>query len=117
MGEYAIDAANATFAQMTTLFTSQGQTFGWNQLGVTPMLGVNDVTSEVFTLQDADRLETFARAKGMGMLGMWSLNRDNPGAAGQLSNFHTGIPTMPAGGFSTTWGDYGSDPVIAGSLP
>jgi hypothetical protein len=31
------------------------------------------------------------------MLSMWSLNRDNPGAAGQLSNFHTGIPTMSAG--------------------
>ena len=116
MGEYAIDAANATFAQMTTLFTSQGQTFGWNQLGVTPMLGVNDVTSEVFTLQDADRLETFARAKGLGMLSMWSINRDNPGPAGQLSNFHTGIASMSAGGFSLAWGDYGSDPVIVGAV-
>ena len=116
MGEYAIDAANATFAQMTTLFTSQGQTFGWNQLGVTPMLGVNDVTSEVFTLQDADRLETFARAKGLGMLSMWSINRDNPGPAGQLSNFHTGIPSMSAGGFSLAWGDYGSDPAIVGAV-
>ena len=115
MGEYAIDAANATFAQLTSLFASQGQSFGWNQLGVTPMLGVNDITTEVFTLADADRLETFARAKGLGMLSMWSLNRDNPGTAGQLSNFHTGIPTMPNGGFSTTWGDYGSDPVIAGA--
>jgi len=115
MGEYAIDAANATFAQMTSLFSSQGQSFGWNQLGVTPMLGVNDITTEVFTLADADRLEVFARAKGLGMLSMWSLNRDNPGTAGQLSNFHTGIPTMSKGGFSTTWGDYGSDPVIAGA--
>ena len=79
MGEYAIDAANATFAQMTSLFAARGQTFGWNQLGVTPMLGVNDVRSEVFTLADADRLETFARAKGLGMLSMWSINRDNPG--------------------------------------
>ena len=115
MGEYAIDAANATFAQMTTLFTSQGQSFGWNQLGVTPMIGVNDVTSEVFTLQDADRLEIFARAKGLGMIGMWSINRDNPGPAGQLSNTASGIPTLPAGGFSTAWGDYGSDPAITGA--
>ncbi|NBT14158.1 MAG: hypothetical protein EBS56_11375, partial [Planctomycetia bacterium] len=115
MGEYAIDAANATFAQMTSLFAARGQTFGWNQLGVTPMLGVNDVRSEVFTLADADRLETFARAKGLGMLSMWSINRDNPGPAGQLSNFHTGIPAMSAGGFSLTWGDYGSDPVITGA--
>ncbi|MFZ4732725.1 MAG: cellulose binding domain-containing protein, partial [Pirellulales bacterium] len=115
MGEYAIDAANATFAQMTALFTSRGQTFGWNQLGVTPMIGVNDVTSEVFTLQDADRVEIFARAKGLGMIGMWSINRDNPGPTGQLSNTAAGIPTLPAGGFSIAWGDYGSDPVIAGA--
>ncbi|NBW87705.1 MAG: hypothetical protein EBR23_13000, partial [Planctomycetia bacterium] len=115
MGEYAVDAANSTFAQMTSLFAGLGQTFGWNQLGVTPMLGVNDVTTEVFTLADADRLEAFARAKGLGMLSMWSLNRDNPGPTGQLSNFHTGIPTMSAGGFSTVWGDYGSDPAISGA--
>ena len=114
MGEYAIDAANATFAQMTTLFASQGQAFGWNQLGVTPMLGVNDVPTEVFTMQDADRLETFARAKGLGMLSMWSLNRDNPGPSGQLSNVHCGLPSITAGGFSTTWGDYGSDPSLSG---
>jgi len=116
MGEYAIDAANATFAQMTTLFSAQGQTFGWNQLGVTPMLGVNDVASEVFTLQDADRLEIFARAKGLGMIGMWSINRDNPGPAGQQSVNHSGLPTQPAGGFSLAWGDYGSDPAIAGAV-
>ena len=113
MGEYAIDAANATFAQMTAVFSARGQTFGWNQLGVTPMLGVNDVKTEVFTLQDADRLEIFARSKGLGMIGMWSLNRDNPGPAGQLANTHAGLATMPAGGFSLAWGDYGSDPAIS----
>ncbi len=115
MGEYAIDAANATFAQMKTLFASQGQAFGWNQLGVTPMLGVNDVASEVFRLQDADLLEIFARAKGLGMIGMWSINRDNPGPAGQQSVNHSGLPTQPAGGFSLAWGDYGSDPTITGA--
>ena len=52
---------------------------------------------------------------GLGMLSMWSLNRDNPGTAGQLSNFHTGIPAMSAGGFSLAWGDYGSDPAIIGA--
>lgn len=115
MGEYAIDAANATFAQMTTVFASRGQVFGWNQLGVTPMLGVNDVASEVFTLQDADRLEIFARAKGLGMIGMWSINRDNPGPAGQQSVNHSGLPAQSAGGFSLAWGDYGSDPAIGGA--
>ncbi|WP_241537272.1 glycoside hydrolase family 9 protein, partial [Synechococcus lacustris] len=113
MGAYAIDAANTTFAQLTNLFSSQGKSFGWNQLGVTPMLGVNDITSEVFTIQDAEQLEVFAREKGLGMLSMWSINRDNPGAAGQVSNNHAGLPVIAAGGFSSIWGDYGSDPVIS----
>ena len=113
MGAYAIDAANTTFAQLTNLFASQGKSFGWNQLGVTPMLGVNDITSEVFTIQDAEQLEVFAREKGLGMLSMWSINRDNPGAAGQVSNNHAGLPAIAAGGFSSVWGDYGSDPVIS----
>ena len=113
MGAYAIDAANTTFAQLTNLFASQGKSFGWNQLGVTPMLGVNDITSEVFTIQDAEQLEVFAREKGLGMLSMWSINRDNPGAAGQVSNNHAGLPVIAAGGFSSIWGDYGSDPVIS----
>ena len=117
MGAYAIDAANTTFAQLTNLFASQGKSFGWNQLGVTPMLGVNDITSEVFTIQDAEQLEVFAREKGLGMLSMWSINRDNPGAAGQVSNNHAGLPAIAAGGFSSVWGDYGSDPLISSVAP
>ncbi len=117
MGAYAIDAANTTFAQLSNLFASQGKSFGWNQLGVTPMLGVNDISSEVFTIQDAEQLEVFAREKGLGMLSMWSINRDNPGAAGQASNNHAGLPTIAAGGFSSVWGDYGSDPVISSVAP
>lgn len=117
MGAYAIDAANTTFAQLTNLFASQGKSFGWNQLGVTPMLGVNDITSEVFTIQAAEQLEIFAREKGLGMLSMWSINRDNPGAAGQVSNNHAGLPVIAAGGYSSVWGDYGSDPVISSVAP
>ena len=117
MGAYAIDAANTTFAQLTNLFASQGKSFGWNQLGVTPMLGVNDITSEVFTIQDAEQLEVFAREKGLGMLSMWSINRDNPGAARQVSNNHAGLPVIAAGGFSSVWGDYGSDPLISSVAP
>ena len=69
MGDYAVDAAKATFAQMTTLFTSQGQTFGWNQLGVTPMIGLNDVQPEVFTLSnDAQLLLTAAQNARIGLI-------------------------------------------------
>jgi hypothetical protein len=112
MGQYAIDAAIATFSQLSQGFASKGQGFGWNQLGVTPMIGVNDVTSEVFSTADAQVLEDFANSRGLGMLAMWSVARDNPGPLGQVTATHSGL-SAPAGSFNAIWGDYGSDPVIA----
>ncbi len=115
MGAYAIDAATATHGQLVDLFAAAGQSFGWGQLGVTPMIGTNDVTTEVFTLADAQLLEDFARDKGLGMLSMWSLTRDNPGTVGQVTATHAGLDT-PAGSFATLFGDYGSDPVLSGPV-
>ena len=46
------------------------------RLGVTPMIGVNDVTSNVFTLDDAQRLGRFVRDNGLAGLHFWSLDRD-----------------------------------------
>ena len=115
MGAYAIDAANATHSQLVELFAAAGQSFGWDQLGVTPMIGTNDVTTEVFTLDDAQLLEEFARAQGLGMLSMWSLTRDNPGTIGQVTATHAGLDT-PAGSFATLFGAYGSDPALSGAV-
>jgi hypothetical protein len=113
MGQYAIDAANASFRQLGDLFGGFGQAFGWNQLGITPMIGVNDIRSEVFSTADAQLVEDFARSKGVGMLAMWSIARDNPGPLGQVANTHTGT-TAGSGSYSSIWGDYGTDPVISG---
>lgn len=115
MGQYAIDAANASFRQLSDLFGSFGQGFGWNQLGITPMIGVNDITSEVFTTADAQLVEDFARRQGLGMLSMWSIARDNPGPLGQAGITHSGTASA-SGSYSAIWGDYGTDPVISGGL-
>ena len=115
MGAYAIDAATNTHTQLVDLFAAAGQRFSWGQLGVTPMIGTNDVTTEVFTLDEAQLLENFAREKGLGMLSMWSLTRDNPGIVGQVTATHAGLNT-PAGSFATLFGDYGSDPVLSGAV-
>ncbi|MGH7158149.1 MAG: chitinase [Candidatus Saccharimonadales bacterium] len=48
----------------------------WTKLGATPMIGQNDVTEEVFTLEDAKGFNDFVRGKGMGRMSMWSANRD-----------------------------------------
>ena len=78
---------------------------------MTPMIGVNDVSTEVFGLADAQQVEDFARSKGLGMLSMWSLARDTPGPLGQVGTSNSGL-AVPAGSFAALFGDYGTDPVI-----
>ena len=56
-----------------------------HMIGVTPMIGLNDVTTETFTQQDAEQLLAFAHQRGLGELSMWSLNRDRPNAAGVIT--------------------------------
>ena len=48
----------------------------WSKIGVTPMIGQNDVEAEVFTLTASSGLNEFARSHGIGRVSMWSLNRD-----------------------------------------
>ncbi len=50
----------------------------WRKIGATPMIGQNDVASEVFTIEDAKAFNTFALNQGIGRMSMWSANRDTP---------------------------------------
>src|SRR5712671_6324575 len=49
MGAYAIQAANSLFSQLRTLYGS-GPTDAqlWKLEGLTPMIGMNDLTDEIF---------------------------------------------------------------------
>lgn len=80
MHENAVSAAEATHTQLTALYRDAGSDLGsgtiWRKIGLTPMIGQNDVADEIFTLQDAQELSSYAGAKGVGRLSMWSLNRD-----------------------------------------
>ncbi|MGE0418375.1 MAG: carbohydrate-binding protein [Acetobacteraceae bacterium] len=76
MGVNAISAALATLEQLAFLGMD-------SRIGITPMIGVNDVASEVFTLADAQSLVDFAHATPqVERLSMWSLSRDNGSTAG-----------------------------------
>ncbi len=78
MGQDAIDAAQATAALLKSI--------GLNAtIGVTPMIGVNDVSSEVFSLADAQLLSNYASGAGsdISRLSMWSVARDNGSGAGE----------------------------------
>jgi len=53
-------------------------------IGVTPMIGINDVNTEIFQLADAQGLLNFANANSyITRLSMWSVARDNGSCAGQ----------------------------------
>lgn len=94
MGQYAIDAATATQAQVKGVL-GLSDAAAWQAVAVTPMIGVNDVASEVFKVDDADQLARFARSKGLGWLSMWSATRDKPcpdGARNAASATCSSIP-------------------------
>ncbi|WP_030765101.1 cellulose binding domain-containing protein [Streptomyces sp. NRRL F-2664] len=84
MGQYAIQAATATQAQIKGVL-GLSDAAAWKAVAVTPMIGVNDVVSEVFTVADATQLVEFAAAKGIGRLAMWSSTRDKQCAAGAVN--------------------------------
>lgn len=81
MGTYAEQAATATQAQVKGVL-GLSDSAAWKAVAVTPMIGVNDVSSEVFKVDDATQLANFAKSKGLGGLSMWSATRDKACAGG-----------------------------------
>ncbi len=77
MGTYAEQAATATQAQVKGVL-GLSDSEAWKTVAVTPMIGVNDVVTEVFKVDDATQLVRFAESKGIGWLSMWSATRDKP---------------------------------------
>jgi hypothetical protein len=78
MAAYSIDAALNTVRQLAALFPHRSPAAITRMIGLTPMIGVNDDRTEVFTLTDARRLAAYARRARLGMLSMWQLERDLP---------------------------------------
>jgi chitinase len=89
----------AAHAQAQALY-GVGSSQAWQHLGVTVMLGVNDVPGERFTIDDARRLAALAGSEGLPRVSAWSLNRDTPcgGAFAQVgvsSNTCSGVAQSP----------------------
>ena len=49
-----------------------------SKIAVTPMIGMNDTTTETFTVPDVDTLTAYAVDNGLAGLHFWSLDRDTP---------------------------------------
>jgi len=74
MGSYAIEAAQDTLAFAQTVWPAMT----YANIGVTPMIGQNDDSAEIFTEADARALVSFAQQNHLGRLSFWSVDRDQP---------------------------------------
>lgn len=93
MGKAATDAATALRNQLGAIWPEKSDAQLWAMEGNTPMIGVNDDTSEIFTTGNATTLANFAKSKGIQELAFWALGRDKACATnGQLSDSCSGTP-------------------------
>lgn len=80
MHEANLSALHATFQQLEGAYERAGtpllQEDLWHRIGATPMIGQNDVPTDVFQLSDARELVQFAASVELGRLSFWSANRD-----------------------------------------
>jgi chitinase len=113
MLEASIDAAEATHHQLGVLYDEAGLQLDdreiWHTIGLTPMIGQNDVDSDMFDLAAAEGLNEFARRSGVGRLSFWSLNRDRQcteyeSDQSQPSNTCSSVP-QESGDFSKILGN------------
>ncbi|WP_329526464.1 glycoside hydrolase family 18 protein [Streptomyces sp. NBC_01462] len=107
MGTYAEQAATATQAQVKSVL-GLSDSAAWKTVAVTPMIGVNDVASEIFKVDDAAQLVAFAKSKGLGWLSMWSASRDKQCAGGAKNSADATCSSVvqDAGAFSKAFGAY-----------
>jgi chitinase len=93
MGQAAVNAATALHGQLGQIWTAKSSDQLWAMEGNTPMIGVNDTTSEIFSTGNASTLESFAASHGIQLLAYWALGRDKACATnGQLSDTCSGTP-------------------------
>ena len=72
MGDASICAANAVRIQLVSLG------FASTTIGITPMIGQNDIKSQIFNQQDAQKVLQFSKQTSwITYIGFWSIQRDN----------------------------------------
>ncbi|MET7419036.1 cellulose binding domain-containing protein [Dactylosporangium sp. NPDC005555] len=92
-GNFAVQAAQSTFAQLKTLYPAKTDAQVWRMVGVTPMLGKND-DGGTYDQNDARQMVAFAQANHLGMLSFWETTRDRNACTGALY-LCTNIPQQP----------------------
>ncbi|WP_277999761.1 PKD domain-containing protein [Halocatena marina] len=89
------DSATGTHSDLTSIFPNKSSSEIWGMIGITPMIGVNNVGG-THELADAQEVASFAQNKGIGFVSLWSLDRDNGGCPdGSVSATCSGISQDP----------------------
>jgi chitinase len=86
-GTVAIASANGTFSQLQSLYPNLSTAQIWAMIGITPMIGYNDDSAEIFGASDATAVTSFAMQNGVGLLSYWALQRDEVGTTNDLDRF------------------------------
>jgi hypothetical protein len=89
MGQEAINAANGLYSQLQQIFPSKTSSQLWSMVGLTPMIGQNDTSGEIFSLSDAAKVLSFAESNKLGELSFWAVSRDNGSCAGSTGSSDT----------------------------
>jgi chitinase len=95
-GDAMVQAGEATARQLGEIRPDWSEQERYAHLGLTIMVGRNDM-GMVTTLDDARTVLGFADERGVGLLGLWSLARDNGGCPGlpQASPDCSGVVQSP----------------------
>ena len=75
----------------------------YSSIELTPMIGGNDVQSNVFTLDDVATVSSYALSKGLGGMHIWSFDRDTDCAAGPASPVCNSYGVAGSLGFSNAF--------------
>lgn len=107
-GKCATSAIDNLFKQIKTIWPEKSDAEVNAMMGTTPMIGYNDVQGEVFYKSDANLVMEDAVKRDIGMIGIWSMARDQPGVAKQVSPEHSGMTEqqMPTYGYSAIFAPF-----------
>jgi chitinase len=104
MRKAILSSVDATRDQISALFGRAGARLNsrnlWRKIGVTVMIGQNDVRGESVSVADAKAVAKYAADHGVGRVSTWSLNRDVQCGVtfpvlGTLSNTCSGVVQRP----------------------
>ncbi|MEU4173435.1 chitinase [Streptomyces sp. NPDC026665] len=77
MGQDAVSAASGLHRQLKNIWPQKSDAELWKMQGNTPMIGVNDIGGEVFSIKNAHTLLDFAKKQGIQQLAFWAAGRDH----------------------------------------